>query len=86
MNKYNLAGAAVAAAVLVLALVAKSFGGLSPKIMLPLIAATFAALCIIDSMLYKKEKKTFVLIRAVMMGIMGVIVTVASVIVLFFEG
>ena len=85
MNKFNFAGAFAATLILVLALIAKGFGGESTaKIMLPILTAAVIVLCVIDFLMYKKEKKTQTLIRAVMMGIMGVILTVASVTVLFF--
>ena len=85
MNKFNFAGAFAAALILVLALVAKGFGGENAaKIMLPVLAAAVITLCVVDFLLYRKEKKHQTLIRAVMMGIMGLILVVASVTVLFF--
>ena len=85
MKKFNFVGAFAAALILVLALVAKGFGGENTaRIMLPILAAAVITLCVIDFLTYRKEKSTPALIRAVMMGIMGAILTVASVTVLFF--
>ena len=85
MKKFNFVGAVAAAVILVLALVAKGFGGENTaKIMLPILTLALAALCVIDSAAYKRERRSQTLIRAVMMGIMGIILAVASVAVLFF--
>ncbi len=85
MKKFNFVGAFAAALILVLALVAKGFGGENTaKIMLPILTLALAALCAIDSVAYSRERRTQTLIRAVMMGIMGIILAVASAAVLFF--
>jgi len=85
VNKFNFVGAFAAALILVLALIAKGFGGESAsRIMLPILAAAVILLCVIDSLAYKKDRKTPSLIRAVMMGIMGIILVVASVTILLF--